>query len=60
MRPARKLRVELLRLRCGAATDLIRASRTVFVIGYFAVFFPLARELLELPAPDVAADETTC
>jgi hypothetical protein len=28
--------------------------------GYFAAFFPLAQELLERPAPDVAADETTC
>jgi hypothetical protein len=32
----------------------------VFVIGYFAAFFPLAQELLERPAPDVAADDTTC
>ena len=32
----------------------------VFVIGYFVAFFPLAQELLERPAPDVAADETTC
>jgi hypothetical protein len=32
----------------------------VFVIGYIAAFFPLAQELLERLAPDVAADETTC
>jgi cytochrome c biogenesis factor len=28
----------------------------VFVIGYFAAFFPLAQELIERPAPDVTAD----
>lgn len=28
----------------------------VFVIGYFAAFFPLAQELIERPAPDVLAD----
>ena len=28
----------------------------VFVIGYFAAFFPLAQELIERPAPDVIAD----
>lgn len=27
----------------------------VFVIGYFAAFFPLTQEILERPAPDVAA-----
>jgi len=28
----------------------------VFVIGYFAAFFPLAQEPIERPAPDVTAD----
>jgi hypothetical protein len=28
----------------------------VFVIGYFAALFPLAQDLLERPAPEVAAD----
>ena len=28
----------------------------VFVIGYFAAIFPLAQDLLERPAPEVAAD----
>jgi hypothetical protein len=28
----------------------------VFVIGYFAAFFPLVQDLLEQPAPEVAAD----
>jgi hypothetical protein len=28
----------------------------VFVLGYFAALFPLAQDLLERPAPEVAAD----
>jgi len=28
----------------------------VFVIGYFAAFFPLVQDLLEQPTPDIAAD----
>ena len=31
----------------------------VFVIGYFAALFPLAQDLLERPAPEVAADRQT-